>query len=776
MESTGYPFLDYINEDKSHYIHAKDFKIDINNPKYNSNTVEESYWETHQYRTYVDDDDLFLVGESGGFLMNINPKDRFINTELFYEVADFFRQNKIFTTYKEDSIPHRQFRRREQYRRIHGYSAPCLLCADGSIKNIRITGDHYNFLNYTRIEQLDERSIKKGNVDTASKTYDFPRFFDAQFWMYHVLEFAKNNGFHILIDKTRRGGFSYMMASTSANAVNVQPRKVVINVAVDKKYLTMTGGLTDFAINGLKFYEEKSPFKRGIISTVKENFRLGYKLPNGVEADNSWRSSLLSVSANNNPDCAIGKDALIVNVEEVSTMDNFNEFMEVTEPAMRTGAYTTGMLRAWGTATSGNMQTFEENFYNPKAYNFMPFENVWDKDARGEVCGFFKPYCWALQGEVNGVKGVDKDGNSNILIGLEIAKRERAQKKANAKTYSEYINYLGQYANFPSESFSSTSENIFSSEELSEWENRLRIDSDLHFYVDGVLEEDALGNVKFISNKQLQLQNQKVYDYIQGVPRKGHEDPHGCIRRWFAPEYTETRDNYGRAIKEIPQGLYSITYDPVGVDKNKNEITNKHSHNSIKVWMNPHYLNGFKQKLVCVYYGRPDTLEEADRICYLLAKYYNCIGTTNVEVNRGETISNFKKWKALKYLSCEPLHVWDASFKGKINNTYGYSIGNDAKKLNGLRLLKEFLYEEIGKDEHGNPIRNYHRIYDYQTILELKKWNIQGNYDRVSEMILRGIEWKGLSLDAEDQLARRQKVTDRNIDEYSDEILERDWF
>ena len=75
--------------------------------------------------------------------------------------------------------------------------------------------------------------------------------------MYHVLEFAKNNGFHIIIDKTRRGGFSYMMASTSANAVNVQPRKVVINVAVDKKYLTMTGGLTDFAINGLKFYEEK---------------------------------------------------------------------------------------------------------------------------------------------------------------------------------------------------------------------------------------------------------------------------------------------------------------------------------------------------------------------------------------------------------------------------------------------------------------------------------------------------------------------------------------
>lgn len=749
MESTGYPFLDYINEDKSSYKHAKDVG-------------------------YVDEDDLFLIGNSGGFLLNIRPGYRFVNTELFYEVADYYRKNKTFTTFKEDSIPHRQFRKREQYRRIHGYSAPCLLCPNGEIRNVRITGDHYNFLNYTRIEQLDESNIKKGITNTASKKYDFPKFFDAQFWMYHVLEFAKNNGFHILIDKTRRGGFSYMMASTSANAVNVTPRKVVINVASDKKYLTMTGGLTDFAINGLRFYEEKTPFKRGILSTVKENFKLGYKLPNGTEADNSWKSSLLSVSAANNPDCAIGKDALIVNVEEVSTMENFDEFMNVTEPAMRTGAYTTGILRAWGTATSGNMQQFEENFYNPLAHGFMPFENVWDKDSRNEICGFFKPYCWALQGEINGVHGVDKDGNSNIIIGLEIARREREDKYKKSKTYAEYINYLGQYANYPSESFSSATENIFSSEELTEWENRLRIDSDLQFYVDGVLIDNGTGKIEFISNKQARLKGIKTYDYINGVPRRGNEDPHGCIRRFFAPEYVEVQTPYGIS-REIPEGLYSITYDPVGVDKDKQEITDKHSHNSIAVWMNPHYLNGFKQKLVCTYYGRPDTLSEADEICLNLAKYYNCKHSVNVEINRGETVSNFKKWKALSYLASEPLEVWDVSYKGKVNNTYGYSISGD-KKLNGLRLLKEFLYEIIGQDELGNPIRNFHRIYDYQTILELKKWNDKGNFDRVSQMLLRGIEWKGKNIKAEDEMSSRKKLTEENFNEFSDDIMNRNWF
>lgn len=746
----SYPFLDYINEDKSRYKHAKD-------------------------AGYVDDDDLFLIGDSGGFLMNIRPGWRFVNTELFQEMANYYTTHKgQYSSYKQDSIPHRQLRRREQYRRKYGYSAPCLQAPDGSIHNVRITGSHYNFLNYVRIEQLNEATIQRGNTNTAKKYYNFPKFFDSQFWMFHVMEFAENNGFHLLIDKTRRGGFSYMMAADSANAVNCESRKVVIHVAADKKYLTQTGGLTDFAVNDLKFYEENTPFVRGIFSSVKSDFRLGYKLPTGVEADKSWRSSLISVSAANNPDCAIGKDAVKVKVEEVSTMDNFDDFMNVTEPAMRTGAYTTGILCAWGTATSGNMQVFEQNFYNVKGFNFMPFENVWDRDCRNETCGFFKPYCWGLQGEIAGVHGVDKDGNSNISIGLEIARLERIAKKDKVKKYSDYINYLGQYANFPSESFSSASENIFSSEELTAWEDRLRVDTDLHFYIDGMLEFDDIGHVKFKSNERLHTENKKTYDYILGVPRRGHEDPHGCIRRWFTPEYEEYSLGDGKTGKRIPEGLYSINYDPVGVDKDKDEITNRHSHNSIMVWMNPHYLNGYKQKMVAAYYGRPDTLEEADRICYMLAVYYNCIGTTNVEVNRGETVSNFRKWNALRYLSCEPLFVWDSSFKGKINTTYGYNISGEQHKLDCIRLTKEFLYEEIGKDENGNPIRNFHRIYDYQTILELKKWNTKGNFDRVSSILLRGIEWKSFNILAEDELSHHKDLTPENLDE--NDILSRSWY
>ena len=443
---------------------------------------------------------------------------------------------------------------------------------------------------------------------------------------------------------------------------------------------------------------------------------------------------------------------------------------------MSTGSYITGNLIAWGTATAGNMQTFEQNFYSPKAYNFMPFENVWDKDSRNEVCGYFKPYCWGLQGQDGDRFAMDKDGNSDIEVGLRVAYKQRKEKKEESKTFAEYINYLGQYANMPTESFSSATENLFSSEELMAWEERLRTDNAFNFYVDGWLFEKG-NKVEFKTNARIEAEGGKhnvdYWDWIQGVPRKSHEHPHGCIRKWFNPMPYPHKDKNGELVNSVPPGLYSISYDPVGVNKENKLITNKHSHNSIKVWMNPTSYNGFRTALVAAYYGRPEKLEEADRVCYLLAKYYNCIGTVGVEVNRGETVSNFTKWKVTKYLMTDPVHIWDTSLKGKVVSTYGINMGSEAKKLEGLRLLKEMLYSDIGNDEFGNPKKLYTTIYDYQSILELKKWNNIGNFDRVSEMIIRAIQWKLCDIEAAKELAHRKKVLDSDN---KNNILKRAWF
>lgn len=751
MADGKYPFLEYIEEPDK----------------------EKKYKKASDCGWY-DPHNNFLIGDSGGFLLNIRP-GKFVNTELFNEAVRTYQATGKYTQFKVDSIPHRQFRRRECDRRRNGFSAPCWQNPDGSIEDVWITGGHYNFLNYTRMERTDESSvIVTEHGATAKKIYSFPSFIDAQFWTWQIIEFCRRNGLHLIIDKTRRGGFSYIMAADSSNEVNLSKHKVVIHVAADNKYLIKQGGLSDFAVNNLKFFEEKTPFKRGIYSPITDSFKLGYRMKNGVEADDSWSSSLLSVSANNNPDCAIGKDAVTIKVEELSTMQNFDDFMNVTEPTMTVGTRTTGTLMAWGTATAANMQIFEQNFYNPRAFNFMPFENVWDNDARNEVCGFFKSYAWGLEGEIDGVKGFDEDGNSNLRIGLKLAARERIEKKKTAKTFAEYLNYLGQRALFPAESFSSASENIFSSEALNKFEDKLRVDNSYKFYTDGELFEDGTKKIYFKSNVRIRIENpdMKTYDYIQGVPRRGNEDPHGCIRVWFAPEYEETYIN-DRLVRSILPGTYVAVYDPVGIDKDKKEITDRHSHNSIFVIEMPRERNGFKPKLCAAYYGRTERLEEADEKFYRLCKWYNCIGTGIVEINRGETVSNFRKWKATKYLGYEPLYVWDSAVKEKVSTSYGYNIGSSPKKLDGLRLLKEFLYEVIGKNEFGEDIYVFERFLDYQTILELKKFNAEGNFDRISSLILLGIYWKSIDIKGKRELASRKKVTEDND---KTDIFNRQWF
>lgn len=751
MADGKYPFLEYIEEPDK----------------------EKKYKKASDCGWY-DPHNNFLIGDSGGFLLNIRP-GKFVNTELFNEVVRTYQATGKYTQFKVDSIPHRQFRRRECDRRRNGFSAPCWQNPDGSIEDVWITGGHYNFLNYTRMERTDESSvIVTEHGATAKKIYSFPSFIDAQFWTWQIIEFCRRNGLHLIIDKTRRGGFSYIMAADSSNEVNLSKHKVVIHVAADNKYLIKQGGLSDFAVNNLKFFEEKTPFKRGIYSPTTDSFKLGYRMKNGVEADDSWSSSLLSVSANNNPDCAIGKDAVTIKVEELSTMQNFDEFMNVTEPTMTVGTRTTGTLMAWGTATAANMQIFEQNFYNPRAFGFMAFENVFDNDARNEVCGFFKSYAWGLEGEIDGVKGFDEDGNSNLRIGLKLAARERIEKKKTAKTFAEYLHYLGQRALFPAESFSSASENIFSSEALNKFEDKLRVDNSYKFYTDGELFEDGTKKIYFKSNARIRIENpdMKTYDYIQGVPRRGNEDPHGCIRVWFAPEYEETYIG-DRLIRSILPGTYVAVYDPVGIDKDKKEITDRHSHNSIFVIEMPRERNGFKPKLCAAYYGRTERLEEADEKFYRLCKWYNCIGTGLVEINRGETVSNFRKWKATKYLGYEPLYVWDSAVKEKVSTSYGYNIGSGPKKLDGLRLLKEFLYEVIGKNEFGEDIYVFERFLDYQTILELKKFNAEGNFDRISSLILLGIYWKSIDIKGKRELASRKKVTEEND---KTDIFNRQWF
>lgn len=252
MELSEYPFFKYYQEEDKdkRYRHARDLG-------------------------YKDPFDKFLIGESGGILMNLDPNKRFVNTHLLRPAALAYERDGKYTKFTVDSMPHINFRKQETLRRLVGFKAPCLMdTRTGEIEDVYITGEHYNFINYGRILKLDTKTlhVEEGKV-TGRKIRGFPRFIDCQYWYFLIKQFCRDNGFFLINDKTRRGGFSYMEAIGSANFINLTPNRAVIHAANDNKFLTQSGGLSDFmkkqisSMNPLHHSRVESPRLMRVISS-----------------------------------------------------------------------------------------------------------------------------------------------------------------------------------------------------------------------------------------------------------------------------------------------------------------------------------------------------------------------------------------------------------------------------------------------------------------------------------------------------------------------------
>ena len=717
-------FIDFIREDKSQYKKARDCINPLTGQK------------------YIDPDDDFLVGKSGGILMNMSFT--FTDTHLLRKSAYRYLQDGTYIKAKRGSLEFEKFRRREEYYRYHGYEAMCKKLPNGSVAKLRITGEHYNFINYGRIMLLDESKIKKGAKNVA-KEESIPIFIDAQYWYFKAKEFAKLNSFHFIVGKARRGGYSYMEAIDSANIVNLIPNITVIHGAFDKKYLTQGNSISGMARTQLNFYEQNTPFNRcgykkhkqgfyypsGLLKKDLEEIKLGYKYIDGTEG--GYLSKILAISFFNNKDAAIGKDGIAIKLEELSNFENFDGVMGVLEPTTRTGSYTTGFIVAFGTGGSeeGKWVIFERNFYQPLRHKFLMFENIWDKNKRSTVCGFFKPYWWGLQGSLNGNYALDDNGNSNYDVAIEISKNERRIKYEDGEsTESDFTLYCGQYANTPSEAFSGSTSGIFSSQDLSTHITDVISNPAHQYYTDGVLGV-VNGVVQFISNASIKANHleYEVHHYVDDVPVKGGQDVTGCVRIWHHPN--------------IPSGskgddIYYGIADPVAIDKDKDSIGIKDSLNSFQIWMQPRFgtrTNG--DILVCSYRGRMDRTEDSDRIFLYMLIYYQCKGL--VEINRGNIKSNFNKWGRSHMLYRNPIRLLEQFEKNGYVDETNVPIGlnmSGALKDDTLLQLKSFIYTMYTSDEEDGVRFILHDISEISVLRELDKFDIHGNFDTISALLM----------------------------------------
>lgn len=720
-------------------------------------------------KPWIDRDNDFLIGESGGVLMKIDFV--FVGTEIFSRVADFYEKHGCYCLEPDDSPNTVKFWQREMDRRVKGVQAYCKLYikdipaylaakSDAERKallhKVRITGDHYNYLNYGRIERApnekERKQLDKEGRFKVNTVEGFPRFWDGDYWNFKIDELIANNSCNLCKAKARRKGFSYKRGSQAANTINAN-KNVTVTLAADQMdYLTEKGATSYMVKVNLDWYEDKTYWRRGYLS---ENFdkgiELGYKKSKEGQKAFGFRSKLLSVAIGKNESAAVGKKAIETDFEEAGKCPNLQKALDVMMSNSESGAMRIGTIRVYGTGgTKGaNWEAFSNCFYNPGKNDMLPMENIWDANSRHAVCGFFFPQIWDYEPFI-------EDGNSLLFASWkdDYDKKRGAEKEKDA---GEYNIYVGQRANSPNEAFTNTQENIFHSPELTNHINAIKYDKSNHFYEDGwyILDD---GRVRFITKQECIERtifgSDRFHEYITDVPHNSKTDVHGCIREFYSP---------------IPNdgSLYFISYDPYRVDKNKEEVSTKNSLASFQVWMRTNSKTPYMGKrLVASYCGRLDTMEAVDKLVLYACLRWNC--KVLYEAGTGELVTNFKKWGYRDKLLKDPSSYINRSVDGPRITGYGIVIGDGDIKLEGMRMVRDFLYEIVGKTSDDTPIYRFNQIYDISFLLELDRFIFGRNADRLSSAIVAMFEFRKDSLLLEREANSKSKTnnTGRKVNRF----------
>lgn len=745
------PFIDYILEDKESYKPLSSSICRFTG------------------KPWIDRDNDFLIGESGGVLMKIDFI--FVGTEIFSRVADFYEKHGCYCLEPDDSPNAVKFWQREMDRRVKGVQAYCKLYikdipaylaakSDAERKallhKVRITGDHYNYLNYGRIERApnekERKQLDKEGRFKVNTVEGFPRFWDGDYWNFKIDELIANNSCNLCKAKARRKGFSYKRGSQAANTINAN-KNVTVTLAADQMdYLTEKGATSYMVKVNLDWYEDKTYWRRGYLS---ENFdkgiELGYKKSKEGQKAFGFRSKLLSVAIGKNESAAVGKKAIETDFEEAGKCPNLQKALDVMMSNSESGAMRIGTIRVYGTGgTKGaNWEAFSNCFYNPGKNDMLPMENIWDANSRHAVCGFFFPQIWDYEPFI-------EDGNSLLFASWkdDYDKKRGAEKEKDA---GEYNIYVGQRANSPNEAFTNTQENIFHSSELTNHINAIKYDKSNHFYEDGwyILDD---GRVRFVTKQECIERaifgSDRFHEYITDVPHNSKTDVHGCIREFYSP---------------IPNdgSLYFISYDPYRVDKNKEEVSTKNSLASFQVWMRTNGKTPYMGKrLVASYCGRLDTMEAVDKLVLYACLRWNC--KVLYEAGTGELVTNFKKWGYRDKLLKDPSSYINRSVDGPRITGYGIVIGDGDIKLEGMRMVRDFLYEIVGKTSDDTPIYRFNQIYDISFLLELDRFIFGRNADRLSSAIVAMFEFRKDSLLLEREANSKSKTnnTDRKVNRF----------
>lgn len=692
---------------------------------------------------------------------------KWLNSDVFRQEAIKFMKNRYFCPDPTGSPSWFEYWTEQLNRCINGYE----------VGGHKITGHHYEYLNFSQIEIVDD---KEEDSKIAKKETKNPDFWDGDFDYFWSIEIAKNGvgnkqslltskeqkeylltlskdeqkeawikivedlnmkviphpdyldgGNHMIVGKSRRKGYSYKNASICVNTYNTIRKSLTVIGAFDKKYLYPKGTM-GMASAYMSFLNKHTGWSKAREFTDKVDIKIAsYKEtdPNtNISNEAGYLSTVMATTFGDNPDAARGIDALFVLMEEAGKFPNLKNSYEATKPGLTAGKYITGQILIFG--TGGDMESgtvdFADMFYHPLENGLMPFVNIWDENATNSYCGFFHPVYINMEGHY------DEQGNSDVDGAITEERATRDKLKKNATSSVVLQKRVQEYPMSPSEAFLTVSVNDFPIMELRNQYNRV-IRENLHLikgqpvYLERIEQKAPTDDAGMLVDAFEQFKGNIFKPKIRAVP-----DLTGELVQplWdYKPKTADLKGGiviYEYPVYNTPRGLYKIGFDPYRQQHSSAVVP---SLASIYVYKTVHKESIHSSNtIVAQYVGRPYDPDDVNRTVEMLAELYNAEIMYENEVTH--VLNYFTKKRKLHLLAAQPEGVISKAIgKSKVARTYGIHMVEKLKDA-GEKYIKQWLLEERTYDENGTAVLNLETIYDPALLDELILYNRKGNFDR----------------------------------------------
>ena len=559
------------------------------------------------------------------------------NPSWFTEARDTFVRTGHYTRFRRNSRSWRAFWK-EQFIRCkygmtsHGYT---------------ITGDHYYFLNFYRLKDLD-------NVEEAGmgRQEIFPNFLEGQYEWFHYLKLARKLRMNACMMKARGAGYSEIEASIISNSYNVIKGSINVCTAFAQTQLDKLLEKVWANINWL-YYNTDGGMAH--LSQAKNSNYLRrashYEIRDGQKIEVGWGSQIQGIITDK-PGKLRGDRTDILMFEECGLWPQFTKAYTQADALVGQIGKQWGLRLMGGTGgeTGPQMEGLRKMYYKPQLFGVLPYRHNFTKNGEYAITSFFLPAFRTIKE----LSLLDSRGWLDDEDGKAYFNKTRDLK---AQDPEEFTTFCAEYCFDGEEAFSLEGNNKFNKILIAEQLANIRIHKDSPKPERGTLEY-------IFKNGQHSRENITGLRWIKNNT--------GDVQIIEHPIWTQVSyDEEGNELKyEKMNGLYVAGIDSIDLGMEDTSALTKDPSNFCIVIKRRQF--GLKDPTyVAMYKARPNDVRDAYKTAIKLLQYYNC--KANLEATRVSMLSWAREKKYLNYFMYRPVATYPAG-----NNPKRRTIGTPA--------------------------------------------------------------------------------------------------